>query len=912
MNTANGVKTAMDIEEEATIKELVGKEGSLEEIVEQAETGLLDGFLDYFLEDGSASEDPLCHLLEQICEKDAVEKENKENMDSIGKDGNLEEIIEQAETGHLDGFLDYFLDEESTGAPEDPLSHMLDQICTEDAVEKEIDENEDPFGNVFYGQQPYNNVLFGHYPNQQAASTVGPIRKTEKKKKVSKPYELAAPVDASVHRDVTAPEVRHILDSPVADAIDTKRTVGDVNNWLKLNRVNQTKFAEKVLEKTQGHYSVISRNPAPWEELLAPGRAVFVRMHNWMKLSDEEKMKILSVEKVSEKNNLQEKKKKTRFTFPKEQMEVLMGIYEVNDRPEKKSTMNPPKNDETNSSKSVTSGDGDPDDQSILSTSSHPQIPSISHQTTASVPSTSGDSNLISETTSRNQESSSEEQDISDMDSNVEEDPQRLKNNGFSHQNPALAHSTSNEWNQETNIRNLGDALSEVKRLDPSIAKREFILRSPSDFQLPVGNSSTSESVLQDPSNLYSSDYDPIFHILTSVDFSSDPLDYQEVLSRRSLTECDDETMSAFQSPDTSLHHPETHFSDDDPDFVATKNAVEKIDNFDVVNPPHPIEIVEKYIKWKDQRCPGDVNIKTIFEEMSIMNPPDEPQESKNCGSSGDGDPDYQLTPSSHTQTPSTSDQMTVSVPFTPGDSNLISDTAFRSQESSSEEQDISDMDSNVEEEQSENNGSNDHPPSIYHQNLDPTPSTSNEWNQEANTWNLRDALSEMKKLHPSIEQDILQTETVYNPLNPNLTSSTGRALQSPDTSVPQDDERAMGALQSPDNTVQHPKSLICDNAEATKNAVERIDNYNVPNPLHPKEIVKKYKNWRQERRPGNANIKKIFGMDGRTISAYLVTPQPWDKCGKEKILYLRMHNWLQLSAEEKEKVLALDLNAYR
>ncbi|EFP11749.1 hypothetical protein CRE_09898 [Caenorhabditis remanei] len=336
---------------------------------------------------------------------------------------------------------------------------------------------------------------------------------------------------------------------------------------------------------------------------------------------------------------------------------------------------------------------------------------------------------------------------------------------------------------------------------------------------------------------------------------------------------------------------------------------------------------------------------------MSIMNPPNEPQ-------------------GSHPQTPSTSHQMTVSVPSTSGDSNRRSEPTFRSQESSGEEQDISDMDSNVEEEQSENNGSNDHPPSIYHQNLDPTPSTSNEWNQEANTWNLRDALSEMKKLHPSIEQNILQTETVYNPLNPNLTSSTGQdpstlyspthnptyqnlkkvwfsgddggnyqevkspsidrsesALQSPDTSVPQDDEGAMGklsiknlhismtssgALQSPDNTVQHPKSLICDNAEATKNAVERIDNYNVPNPLHPKEIVKKYKNWRQERRPGNANIKKIFGMDGRTISAYLVTPQPWDKCGKEKILYLRMHNWLQLTPEEKEEVLSLDLNAYR
>ncbi|EFO84085.1 hypothetical protein CRE_16982 [Caenorhabditis remanei] len=311
------------------------------------------------------------------------------------------------------------------------------------------------------------------------------------------------------------------------------------------------------------------------------------------------------------------------------------------------STMNPPKNDETNSSKSVSSGDGDPDDQSIPSTSSQPQIPSISHQMTVSVPSTSGDSNLISETTFRSQESSRENrelilpfqpgfqpkfnfpEDISDMDSNVKEDPQRSENNGFSHQNPDRTPSTCNEWNQKTNTRNLIDAFREVERLDPSIVKSEFILSSPSDFQRP--STSETESFLQDSSNLYSSDYDPIFHILTPVNFSSDPLHYQEVLSRRSLTECDDEIMSEFsieifkpiassgalQSPDTSLHHPETHFSDDDPDFAATKNAVERIDNFDVENPPHPIEIVEKYIKWKNQRCPGDANIKTIFGKSS-------------------------------------------------------------------------------------------------------------------------------------------------------------------------------------------------------------------------------------------------------------------------------------------------------
>ncbi|EFP11747.1 hypothetical protein CRE_09900, partial [Caenorhabditis remanei] len=262
-----------------------------------------------------------------------VDQEELTIKELVGKDGNLEEIIEQAETGLEDGFLDYFL--EDGAASEDPLCHLLDQICTEDVVEKDNKENEDHFGNGLHGQQAYNALAFGQYSNQQAASTIGPIRQTEKKRSISKPYEIATPGHAAVIRDITAEELKNRLDTPVAEAIDTKRTVGDVKNWLNKAGINQTTFAEKVLEKTQGHFSVISRNPAPWEELLTPGRAVFVRMHNWMKLSDEEKMKILSVEKVSVKNDLQEKKKKTRFTFSEEQMEVLMAIYEVNDRPGK-------------------------------------------------------------------------------------------------------------------------------------------------------------------------------------------------------------------------------------------------------------------------------------------------------------------------------------------------------------------------------------------------------------------------------------------------------------------------------------------------------------------------------------------------------------------------------------------------
>ena len=123
------------------------------------------------------------------------------------------------------------------------------------------------------------------------------------------------------------------------------------------------------------------------------------------------------------------------------------------------------------------------------------------------------------------------------------------------------------------------------------------------------------------------------------------------------------------------------------------------------------------------------------------------------------------------------------------------------------------------------------------------------------------------------------------------------------------------GALQSPDTSLHHPETHFSDDDPdfvATKNAVERIDNFDVENPPQPEEIVEKYIKWKKERCPGDVNINTIFGKSSRTISDYLVTPQPWDMCGKEKMYYLRMHNWFQIPDDEQEQIMELKLNEYR
>ncbi|EFP11745.1 hypothetical protein CRE_09901 [Caenorhabditis remanei] len=305
MSTTNVIKSAKDFEgyqEEATLKELVGKNGDIENVIEVSENIISSNFLDFFLND------------------EAVEPADDNNTDK-----NLITLLDDicAESPPLD----------VSGTILNPDVFTTDKkMLRGNVVEK---ENKVPFGNGLGARWSYNIASFGLYPNQPEDSAIRAIRSGEKKRilKAKKPYNIPAPVP--VNPDISLQEVTHILDTPVSGVINTKEVVGDINSWLKKAGINQTTFAEKVLEKTQGHFSVISRNPAPWEELLAPGKAVFVRMYNWMKLSEEEKNKILNVEKVSKKKDLQEKKKKTRFTFPKEQMEVLMGIYEVNDRPGK-------------------------------------------------------------------------------------------------------------------------------------------------------------------------------------------------------------------------------------------------------------------------------------------------------------------------------------------------------------------------------------------------------------------------------------------------------------------------------------------------------------------------------------------------------------------------------------------------
>ncbi|EFO84106.1 hypothetical protein CRE_16984 [Caenorhabditis remanei] len=303
MNTTNGIKTAKDFEgyqEEATLKELVGKNGDIENVIEDSENIISSNFLDFFLNDEAVEQ----------ADNECTEK-NLINM--------LDDICSESPPSDVSGTI---------SNPE--VIKIDESMLRENVVDK---ENKDPFGNGLGARWSYNVASFGLYPDQPENSAIRAIRSGEKKRilKAKKPYNIPAPV--LVNPDISSQEVTHILDTPVSGVINTKEVMGDIKTWMKKAGINQTKFAEKVLEKTQGHFSVISRNPTPWEELLAPGKSVFVRMYNWMKLSEEEKNKILSAEKVSMKKDLQEKEKKTRFTFPKEQMEVLMGIYEVNDRP---------------------------------------------------------------------------------------------------------------------------------------------------------------------------------------------------------------------------------------------------------------------------------------------------------------------------------------------------------------------------------------------------------------------------------------------------------------------------------------------------------------------------------------------------------------------------------------------------
>ncbi|CAO4372547.1 unnamed protein product [Caenorhabditis nigoni] len=91
--------------------------------------------------------------------------------------------------------------------------------------------------------------------------------------------------------------------------------------------LSQKTFAELVLQRTQAYYSSICKNPKPWESLTEMGKALYVRIYNWIQLTDDEKKTYLEMMEKTEKQPVTFEEKKTRTKFTEYQEKALEAVF---------------------------------------------------------------------------------------------------------------------------------------------------------------------------------------------------------------------------------------------------------------------------------------------------------------------------------------------------------------------------------------------------------------------------------------------------------------------------------------------------------------------------------------------------------------------------------------------------------
>uniref|UniRef100_A0A1I7T417 One cut domain family member n=1 Tax=Caenorhabditis tropicalis TaxID=1561998 RepID=A0A1I7T417_9PELO len=85
------------------------------------------------------------------------------------------------------------------------------------------------------------------------------------------------------------------------ETIDTRSICDQILDLLKDKEITQEAFAGKVLGRSQGTVSDLLRNPKPWKDLKA-GRETLTRMRNFLKLSQHDRLFLLTMSKEAAAN----------------------------------------------------------------------------------------------------------------------------------------------------------------------------------------------------------------------------------------------------------------------------------------------------------------------------------------------------------------------------------------------------------------------------------------------------------------------------------------------------------------------------------------------------------------------------------------------------------------------------------
>ncbi|PIC31972.1 hypothetical protein B9Z55_012485 [Caenorhabditis nigoni] len=127
-----------------------------------------------------------------------------------------------------------------------------------------------------------------------------------------------------INLDASLPNGISINTVDIINACEISRRRFEFNGEM----LSKMTFSKLVLERTYNHYARICRNRKPWESLTAMGKALHVRIYNWVQLNDDEKKAYL--EMMEKMNNqpveCEEKKTRTKFTKSQQKKKRKRGI----------------------------------------------------------------------------------------------------------------------------------------------------------------------------------------------------------------------------------------------------------------------------------------------------------------------------------------------------------------------------------------------------------------------------------------------------------------------------------------------------------------------------------------------------------------------------------------------------------
>ncbi|EFO89283.1 hypothetical protein CRE_20139 [Caenorhabditis remanei] len=99
--------------------------------------------------------------------------------------------------------------------------------------------------------------------------------------------------ESSFHTSITTETFNGIINKPV-NYVNTKRISVVVKNWLERTQATQEWFATKILKRCRRTLNQCLNNPKDWKDL-SQKREIYVKMHNWMCLTEEQRHEMMRV-----------------------------------------------------------------------------------------------------------------------------------------------------------------------------------------------------------------------------------------------------------------------------------------------------------------------------------------------------------------------------------------------------------------------------------------------------------------------------------------------------------------------------------------------------------------------------------------------------------------------------------------